>query len=121
MRSCVFNNIKRDQPVLFFVAFLDIVAAIGWSVRLDNKGFCTNRSDGTATCHTKLFVVALCLSWASFIVAFCGGVRADHKEDPPLPVHISRRREISPPVAVTIAGEYGLRDDPKHIPIIFPA
>jgi hypothetical protein len=97
MRSCVFNDIKRDKKCLFGVTVLDfckfiglhpfaryawfprligplnliVGAAVGWSIRLDRKAeFCTRpeRGAGTSGCHTALIVLGLVLAWISVIV-----------------------------------------------------
>ncbi|KAH9985580.1 hypothetical protein BJV77DRAFT_108916 [Russula vinacea] len=71
MRSCVFNDIKRDKKALFCVTVLDICAAVGWAIRLDRKAlFCTRPEHGSS-CHTGLIVLGLILAWISIIICAC--------------------------------------------------
>jgi hypothetical protein len=125
MRSCVFNTLKYDRKCLFAVAFLDAVAAIGWSLRVDKKGFCERAANHSAgSCHTALVAVALVFAWLSAIVAYSGGVYADHaekkREASTLPIHLSGRT-ISNPVVIH-AGQFsefvpGGDDDTKFTEI----
>lgn len=116
MRSCVFNDLKYDRKCLLGVAILDGCAAIGWSIRTDRAGFCEKSADHTGPCHTALVAVALVFAWISTIVAYGGGVYADHvekkKETSTLPIHLPGRT-ISDPVMIHAGqfSEYMPEDD----------
>lgn len=111
-------------------------AAVGWSIRIDKKGFCEKSADNTGPCHTALIAVALVFAWLSAGVGACsttsyngfslnaqrhdpaygGGVYADHaekkKETSTLPIHLPRRT-ISDPVMIHAGqfSEYVPEDD----------
>jgi len=107
-----------------------LVAAVGWSVRLDRQGrFCTKPSGSTGPCHTALIAMGLALAWISVLIcasfyertfanetdskrymsvrvsAYCAAVCADHgakkRRPPPLPIHVSKPT-ISSPVIVNV-------------------
>jgi len=102
----VFNDFKRDRKALFCVTLLDLIAAVGWSVRLDRQErFCTKSSGSTGPCHTTLIAMGLALAWISVLISYCAAACADHgakkRRPPPLPIHVSKPT-ISSPVIVNV-------------------
>ncbi|KAF8478945.1 hypothetical protein DFH94DRAFT_682532 [Russula ochroleuca] len=114
MRSCVFNDVKRDKKALCCVTVLDVCVAIGWAIRLDRTVvFCTRPEHGS--CHTALIVLGLILAWISVIVSLCATMCANHgrKKRRPSPLQLySSRPVISSPVLVH-AGQFTEEDDRK--------
>jgi len=105
-RSWVFNDFKRDRKTLFCVTLLDLIAAVGWSVRLDRQErFCVKPSGSTGPCHTALIAMGLALAWISVLISYCAAACADHgakkRRPPPLPIHVSKPT-ISSPVIVNV-------------------
>ncbi|KAH9967859.1 hypothetical protein BC827DRAFT_1168653 [Russula dissimulans] len=102
MRQWVFNDAKRDRPVLLLVTLIDICSGVAWAISLDREGaFCHRQLPGSVrSCRAAPVAVGLVLAWIAVVVAYCASASADHerkrRRPPPLPIHVSRPIITSP-------------------------
>jgi len=101
MRQWVFNDIKRDRPVLFLVGLIDIGSGTLWAISVDRKGaFCHPLPSSIRSCNAVPVAVGAILAWIAVVVAYCAAMSADHeskrRKPPPLPIHVSRPVITSP-------------------------